>query len=503
MRRLLELASIICPKYLGIITIVSLLLIDSAPSHSQPNWPSERAATAASSRTQLDWPSEPSGTSVPAPPAQLTPLEWPLSARHHIPTLFAETGQLDLNTMFPELQTLQEISFRDFIRQVEEANLDLAAQRYNVPIAQMRILVAHVYPNPVIQGFYGLDISHQQQPTAYAASLNQTVLLGGKIGARTEVAKAGLALASAQLQEYLRSLKEEAADAYVDGLSDMLKLRRDLKGLQRARELIGLIHGEMDKGKAGQIDLLRSRVSALQARDDLINAQSHLQQTLVKMAILLGRSTNQEMVRPIGNLDIPPRDFRLEALLANAMVARSSIAAARAALETARAQYHLVEVNRVPDVTVGVSYNHFTQATNPIDPSPAFNALGLQLSLPIPLSSLNQGELQEAHFAQLQAEEALQAVQLKVESDVRGTYERYDLAVDTVAQYAKELVGDANQVYKAKLFSLEKGQTSLLDVLDAHRTINHVYIDYYNALAEQAKALIALEHAAGIWDVDF
>jgi cobalt-zinc-cadmium efflux system outer membrane protein len=486
MRPMWECATIVFQTYLGILAVFTLILASSAPGRAQP-----------------DWPPEPGVTSVPVTPAQVTPLEWPLSARHHITTPFAETRKLDLNTLFPELQILQKISFRDFVRQVEESNLDLAAQRYNVPIAQMRVLAAHLYPDPLVQGFYGLDISHQHQPATYAASVSQTVLLGGKIGARTEVAKAGLALTSAQLQEYLRNLKVQAAQTYVDGIADMLKLRRDLKGLQRSKELIGLIQGEVDRGKASQIDLLRSRVSALQARDDLINAQSHLQQTLVKMSILLGRNANQEMFRPTGNLDIPPRDFRLDALLANAMVSRNSIVAARAAVEVARAQYHLVEVNRVPDVTVGVSYNHFTQATNPIDPSPAWNALALQLSMPIPLSNLNQGHLQEAHFEQLQAEEALQAVQLKVESDVRGAFERYDLAVDTVAQYAKELVGDANQVYKAKLYSLEKGQTTLLDVLDAHRTINHIYIDYYDALAEQAKSLIALEHAAGIWDVNF
>ncbi|MGO9062483.1 MAG: TolC family protein [Candidatus Binataceae bacterium] len=474
------------PKYLGIAAAISLVLTGSA-----------------SSREQLDWPPEPAATSAPAVPAQVSPLEWPSSAQHHIPTPFAETGELDLNTLFPELQTLQEISFRDFIRQVEEANLDLAAQRYNVPIAQMQVLAAHVYPDPVIAGFYGGDISHQHQPTGYAATLSQTVLLGGKIGARTEVAKAGLALASAQLQEFLRKLKAQAADTYVDGLSDMLKLRRQFKGLQRSRELIAFIRGELGKGKMGQIDLLRARVSALQARNDLLNAQSNLQHTLVKLTILMGRRGRAGMVRPTGNLDMPPRDFRLETLIAKALASRSDIAAARAALESARAQYRLAEVDRIPDLSVGVNYNHFTQATNPIDPSPAWNALALQLSLPIPLSNLNQGQLQAAHFAQLQAQQALEAVELKVETDVRGAYERYDIAVDSVAQYAKELVGDANQVYKAKVYSLKKGQASLLEVLDAHSAINDVYIAYYDALSEQAKALIALEHAAGIWDINF
>jgi outer membrane protein, heavy metal efflux system len=50
---------------------------------------------------------------------------------------------------------------------------------------------------------------------------------------------------------------------------------------------------------------------------------------------------------------------------------------------------------------------------------------------------------------------------------------------------------------------MEGGKSSLVDVLNAHQAINQVYVDYYNALSEQAKALVALETAAGIWDVDF
>ena len=42
-----------------------------------------------------------------------------------------------------------------------------------------------------------------------------------------------------------------------------------------------------------------------------------------------------------------------------------------------------------------------------------------------------------------------------------------------------------------------------LNQLDAQRANNDVYLAYYAALNEQAKALIALEQSAGIWDIDF
>jgi uncharacterized protein (DUF58 family) len=47
------------------------------------------------------------------------------------------------------------------------------------------------------------------------------------------------------------------------------------------------------------------------------------------------------------------------------------------------------------------------------------------------------------------------------------------------------------------------GSASLLEVLEAQRANNDIYLAYHAALNEQAKALVALEQAAGIWDINF
>jgi cobalt-zinc-cadmium efflux system outer membrane protein len=103
----------------------------------------------------------------------------------------------------------------------------------------------------------------------------------------------------------------------------------------------------------------------------------------------------------------------------------------------------------------------------------------------------------------LQAGVALQATKLQAQADVRIAYERYVLAVAGVKDFEVEILHDADKIYRARLFELKEGQNSLVDVLSTHAAINQVYIDYYNALREQAKALVALESSAGIWDIDF
>jgi outer membrane protein, heavy metal efflux system len=124
-------------------------------------------------------------------------------------------------------------------------------------------------------------------------------------------------------------------------------------------------------------------------------------------------------------------------------------------------------------------------------------------SLPITISALNSGAVQAAYCQELQAEKNLEAAKLQAEADVRRAYQHYVLAVAEVQLFGSELLNDSDQLYKSRLFKLEKGQVTLLDVLDAHQALDQLYLDYYNALSGRAKALVELEQAARIWDINF
>ena len=52
-------------------------------------------------------------------------------------------------------------------------------------------------------------------------------------------------------------------------------------------------------------------------------------------------------------------------------------------------------------------------------------------------------------------------------------------------------------------YSYQRGASSLLEVLEAQRTYNETQQAYAEALFDYASALVELEHAVGIWDIDF
>lgn len=93
--------------------------------------------------------------------------------------------------------------------------------------------------------------------------------------------------------------------------------------------------------------------------------------------------------------------------------------------------------------------------------------------------------------------------ELKATTDVLSAYERYTLPVDAVAITRQNCFAMQIASLEAKLFGYSRGGASLLEVLESQRANNDIYLAYYAALSEQAKALIVLEQSAGIWDINF
>ena len=416
---------------------------------------------------------------------------------------FQAKANADLAAELSELTNVPAITFTMFMEEVERSNLDYAAARTSLPIARAGYIAARVYPDPVFSSGYGGDVSNNRQPTAITGGIAESIQLANKVGTRRDVAREAELVASAQLSDFLRNLRAQAAEVFVHGLEDLLMLERKQKHLNQAKELLQTNIDQQRRGSIGEGAVLRSRVNELQARQELTTARSDLQQTLRQMAVFMGKSGEGKVFRPKGTLDAAPRTFSLDALVERAVSARPDVEAARHTLSEARAAYAHIKAERIPDVTVGGNYAHLTRGTNPIDPSPAWDAAYLTLSIPIPISNLNTGPVEAAYYVQVQSEQLLQAAELRAEAEVRAAYDRYSMAVITSEQYAAELLHDTDDIYRAKLYGLSNKKSSLLEVLDAHFAVNEVFLGYYAALGEEARALIALDQAAGIWDIDF
>jgi outer membrane protein, heavy metal efflux system len=427
------------------------------------------------------------------------------------------------------------LSLAGYVGLVGHQNLDYAAQAYNVPVADAQVSVAHLYPNPSLAWGAGLDVSGQHQATSYDVALTQTILIGGKRGARTEVARGQLAAARAQLDDFLRTLRATAATTYADAVHAEQVYARKRQTSDELDRLVTLNERRVKAGDIGEIDLVQSRVDAAQSRGALVAAANDVYAAHLAMTGLLTPRQTDTLVAPEATAELvglPPADapvtpdqlapapagaapvpltgptalrgpLDLDSLTRAAVALRPDVIAARRLSDAAVAGVRVAHGDRWSDIDLTLGTSYFTRGTNVIDPTPTFSSLNLGLSFPIPLSNFSHGELSSAQSTAKQAATAVQSAEWRASIDVRTAWAAYQSALAQVAQYTGGILMDAERVRRAKLYSYQHGSASLLDVLTAEQTANDVFIASYDAQQQYAHALIALGQATSDWSFVF
>jgi cobalt-zinc-cadmium efflux system outer membrane protein len=399
-----------------------------------------------------------------------------------------------------------EITFDEFLNEVAVGNLDYAAQRYNVDIAKAAVAIAREFPNPNLNLGDSRDLRFhgpQALPQPASAGLDQTVEYFGKRKWRLRTADQAYRSAAASLEDFLRNLKLDAAEAYVTALAAQRALEQQRKTTDYLHQLAATQKLRADAGDISETDLTQARVDELQSQSDLLNAENDAQTAQLALNTFLGRSRGQTTFILRGKLELEPQTFDLGRMIANALQNRPDLVALRHARDSAQSGVRLAKASRAPDVDLGVNYTYTTASDNDVAPAPRDSMLGVSLSIPLPLWNRNRAGIETAQFAVAQAGKTLESAELKAEVQVRQAFTTYQLMQDRVKKFQNELLQGADEVLTAKRFSYEHGNSTLDDLLLAQSADNNVHQAYNDALADAAKALCELDRASGLWNAKF
>lgn len=394
-----------------------------------------------------------------------------------------------------------------YLQAVAQGNLEIVAQRANVSLAEAQIEVARVFPDPTVTaGLYQYDITQRANPTASVVALNVPIQIGGQRGARIDFANAELSASQSDLEDFLRQLRANAAGAYVDAIHAQLVLDRRDQTAQELEKLVAVNEQRYRVGDIGEALLLQSRVEARQSRADVLDAQGGVSAARFAVYGFLGSGARNWMGRDVGfDGDLKAmaeRSFDVKSLVDKALALRPDLRAAKRRVNAAERQIDLAKANRVIDVGVGASWQHNFQVNSNTNPLPSSDFLGLTATVPLPFSRLYHGELNTAYATQSQNVAIERSAEVRVEAEVRAAIAKYQASSDRVRLYTGGVLADADKVLEKTLYNYTRGGATLVEVLVAQHTDNDVYLAYYDALSDVSHALVSLEEAVGIWDVD-
>ncbi len=392
------------------------------------------------------------------------------------------------------------LSRAGYVAEVLSNNLNVAAERTNVPIAQAQITLARILPDPVFtMGVTSLDVSRVGAQNSIAAGVSIPLEWPGRLGARVEVATLDRQVAIATFEDTLRAMRTAAAMAFIDALAaklDLVVRRQSLDSLER---FVAANQFRLSAGDIGEVPLMQARVEAERYRAEVFSAEGDALATSIVLRGYLGRSSGSaERIDPAGDLRPEPVALQESQWIERALRDRADLRALRLAVAAANARVSLARINRGVDVAVGLGWQYyFPGEQGSAFQAPAYHTLVATVSVPLPFSRLNQGQIESTVATTEQASLRVQATEIQIESEVRQAISRYRGALAALTVYDRGLLRDAERVVEAMLYAYQRGGATLLEVLSAQRTLDDVRHGLVGALANVARAKVLLEQAAG------
>lgn len=398
-------------------------------------------------------------------------------------------------------QTPVNLSYADYMQRVAQDNVGYAAEKLNVPAAQAEVTAAKVFNDPNLSvSYYNNENNSLQMGEGVEVELSKTFSFG-KRGANIALAKSEQALAEALLADYLRNLRADATLAYLEALRQRQLFQVKQRTFESIDQLATSDSIRHQLGEIGEVDAIQSRVEAEVIRNEMVQTQAELYKALSQLSVQTGSFSTDTLFLPEGELQLLEQNFVLADLLNEALLQRADLVAALQDKEVTAKALKVARRERNTDVDLSVTVSRNARVHNEEAPAPPFTGVSAGIAIPLKLSNFNKGTVRAARFRAQQAELRYEEARLQVQTEVMQAFWTYELSRKQVAQYDNGLLRQAEAVMEGKRYSYQRGEASLIEVLDAQRTYDDVQAQYIETLFNYSSALVELERSAGQWNI--
>jgi outer membrane protein, heavy metal efflux system len=365
-------------------------------------------------------------------------------------------------------------------------NRELQAARRGVESADAQIVIAGARPNATLSVNAASindsnTIDNQKRGADTVFRFDQPFERGNKRGLRLDAASG---LQRAARHDYLDVLRQQVAALHGAYFDLKLAQERAQTLAENAQLFAGTLAAAERRLKAGDLvpaDVAKVQVDYERAQNDARAAQADLARAQIALCYLL--ALEAEALELSATDPWPALEGADAAAIEQAIDARPDVAAARARVEAAEKLRDLARAQRTRDVTLGAQYERWVPGGTPT------NSFGLGVSVPIFTGYDFSGDIQKAEVDRYAALDALARTRAQAANELRRAAGDLNAAAERVERFDRSLLGAANRSAQASEFAFSRGAISVLEVLDARRTLRAVRLEALSARADHARAL--------------
>jgi cobalt-zinc-cadmium efflux system outer membrane protein len=424
-------------------------------------------------------------------PATLQPADIPRYGDLDIPLIAEEEGPADGMTLDAAINRLLE------------ANLNLLALKFEIPMAEADVLTASLRNNPI---FYAdsqlVPYGHfsNQRPggdTQYDVNFTQPIDVWRKIKARTIVAQRAKRVTEAQFQDAVRLQIDNLYTAYVDVLAARLTLKFSEVYAGRLKDLYSLTHQLFLEGQKTEGEVLtvkaRLELAELQVREST-QALAKTRRTLGLLLDIAPREADKLQLRS-KIIDLRPLPTTEEGLVETGLNARPDLLSYRYGLLRAQADVKSALAQRFSDVYL--LYQPYTYQNNNWQGLKGAYSYAFGVTISLPLFNRNQGNVARAKLNAEQSQIELASQEKQVVYDIQEAIREFDLSRVSVIEFQQEVIPASRRVRDEAYRRWKGGETNILEFFDAQQEYNDAVAKYRDALVRHRNAMLDLNTAVG------
>lgn len=360
-------------------------------------------------------------------------------------------------------------------------NRELQAARRAVESAEAQQLIAGARPNPTVS-VNTASISSLNKSVETLFRIDQPFERGNKRALRMDAASGLQRAAQNDSLDVLRQQLGVLQGAYYD----LKQAQERAQMLAETAELFaGILEAAQRRVKAGDLapaDLAKVQVDYERSQNDARAARADVARAQIALAYLIGADAEAAELR--ASDPWPALERADPVTVEQAIGSRPDVLAAKARVEAAEKLRDLARAQRTRDITLGAQYDRFPGNL----PS---NSVGIGVAFPLFTGYDFSGDIQKAEVDRYAALDALDKARVIAGNELRRAASDLNAAAERVERFDTSLLGAANRSAQAAEFAFQRGAISVLEVLDARRTLRAVRVDDIAARTDYAKALAA------------
>jgi outer membrane protein TolC len=395
----------------------------------------------------------------------------------------------------------------------EEAVALAQAQNPEIAIARKQVQAARGGLIEARSGFLPSVVStglldkreHQAQSNLrnedYNASLRvyENIYTGGSVTSQVAIARLNIEKQDYELQEIANRVAMDVRIAFNELLLNRAKIRVREDSVRVLEEELKSQQERLSAGIVGTLNVRRAEVALANERPELIDAQTQLKNSYLRLAELVGidvrPTAGAAPFEAVGELQYHPNHPDLNDCLARAETHRPVIKARQKDIEIEDRQYTLDKSELRPHVQVFSGYEVYSERDPEVGPEFNYGYLvGINATWNVFDGFATKGRMQATRARRGAAVQALAAARRTVVSDVRSAF--FDLEqAERVLETETKNVQTADESLEIAKTNFGAGLGTQLDILQAASDVTRTRTTRLSAIYLHNVALARLARA--------